>query len=102
VPEHVRGDLEVGDDSVPKRTDRANCGGCTPDHPASLLADRVHGIGGLVDRNHGWLEDDDALAANEDERVRRTEVDRQFSTTREALQSHGPRLTLSTKHDGRD
>src|SRR5205807_5803026 len=95
VPEHLCRHVEVGDHTVPERTDRTDRRRRASDHSPRLFADRVHGIRGLVDRDDGRLEHDDALAANEDERVRRAEVDRQLPTTGETLQSHGPRMDSS-------
>ena len=81
VPQHLRRHVEVGDDAMPERADRTNRRRRAPDHPARILADRLHGIRGFVDSDDGRLEHDDPLAANEDERVRRAEVDRQLPTT---------------------
>jgi hypothetical protein len=75
-----------------KRADRADGRRRTSDHAARLLADRVDPAGYLVDRDNGRLEDGDSAAANEDERVRRTEIDRELVTPLKTPLSHRPSL----------
>src|SRR5205085_8621638 len=54
-------------------------------------ADRLHGARLLVDRDHRRLEDDDALAALVDDRVRGAEVDRQVVAPAEwVVEGHLP------------
>ena len=62
-----------------KRADRADRRRGAPDHLPGLLADRLHLPAELLDRDDGRLEDNDALTANEHERVRRPEIDRQLA-----------------------
>jgi hypothetical protein len=78
VPEHLLGHLEIRDHAVAERPDRADRGRRPSDHPARVGSDRLHLAGPVVDRDDGWLEDDDSLAADEDERVRGAEIDREF------------------------
>ena len=76
VPEHLLGDVEVGDDAVLQRPDRLDRSRRAAEHPLRLDADRVHLAGALVDRDDGRLREHDAAAAHVDERVRGAEVDR--------------------------
>jgi hypothetical protein len=76
VPQHLLGDVEVGDDAVLERPDRGDRPGRAAEHALRLDADRVHLAGALVDRDDGRLGEDDAAAAHVDERVRGAEVDR--------------------------
>ena len=75
VPEHLLGDVEVGDDAVLERADRGDRAGRAAEHPLRLDADRVHLAGALVDRDDRRLGEDDAAAAHVDERVGGAEVD---------------------------
>jgi hypothetical protein len=79
---------EVGDHSVAERTDRADRRRSAPDHPASILTNRLNSVCAFVDRDDRRLEDDDPLATNEHERVRRAKVDRQLPTADEPPKDH--------------
>jgi hypothetical protein len=50
------------------------------DHAACLLTDRLNPARYLIDCDDGRLEDGDSAAANEDESVRRAEIDRELAT----------------------
>ena len=75
VPQHLLGDVEVGDDAVLQRADRGDRARRATEHPLRLDTDRVHLAGSLVDRHDGGLGEHDAAAANVDERVRGAEID---------------------------
>jgi hypothetical protein len=79
--EHLLGDVEVGDDSMPKRARRSNARGRPPDHPLRLVADCLNLAAHLVDRDYGRLEEDDPLPANVDDRVRGAEIDGHVAST---------------------
>ncbi len=81
VPEHLLGDVEVGDDAVLQRADRLDRSGRAPEHPLRLDADRVHLPGARVDRDDRRLREHDATATHVDERVRRAEIDGHVATT---------------------
>ena len=78
VPQHLLGHLEVGDHPVPERPDRTDRGRRPADHAAGVGSDGLDPAGAVVDGDDGGLEDDDALAANEDERVGGAEIDRKL------------------------
>src|SRR5215210_2288983 len=79
VAQHLLGHLEVGDHTVTQRTDGRDRGRRTADHAAGLVADGVDLAGGLVQRHNRRLGRNDPLAAEVDERVGRTEVDRNIA-----------------------
>src|SRR4029077_7348941 len=74
VADHLLRHVEVGDDAVLQRTNRLDVPGGPSDHPLRLVADGEDVTGVLVDRDDGRLVQDDALAPDVDERVRRAEV----------------------------
>ena len=76
VVQHRLGHLEVRDHAVAKRPDRPDRGGRAADHLLRVGADRVDVAGRVVDRDDGRLEEDDPLAADEDDGVGGAEVDR--------------------------
>ena len=75
VPEHLLGDVEVGDDAVLQRPDRRDRPGRPAEHALRLDSDRVHFSGALVDRDHRRLGEHDSAPADVDERVGGAEVD---------------------------
>ena len=75
VPEHLLGDVEVGDHAVLERADGRDRAGGAPEHPLGLDAHGVHLAGALVDRDHGRLGEHDPATADVDQRVRRAEID---------------------------
>src|SRR5262245_2231762 len=75
VPEHLLGDVEVGDDAVLQRTDGRDRPWRASEHPLRLDADRVHLAGALVDGDDGRLGEHDAAPAHVDERVGGAEID---------------------------
>ena len=81
VPEHLLGDVEVGDHAVLERPDRADRPGRAPEHPLGLEPDRVDVAGRLVDRDDRRLAEHDPAPAHVDERVRGAEVDRHVPPT---------------------
>jgi len=81
VAEHLLGDVEVGNDSVLERSDGGDRPRRPTEHSLRLDADCVHLARPLVDRDHGRLGEDDAPAANVDERVRGPEVDGHVAAT---------------------
>ena len=78
VPQHRLGDVEVGDHAVAQRPDRPDRRRRPADHPARVGADGVDVAAAIVDGDDRRLEDDDPFAADEDERVRGPEIDRQL------------------------
>src|SRR6185369_9103118 len=81
VPEHRLGDLEVGDDPVLERPDGGDVARRAAEHPLRFGADGEHApaaLGVLLDGDDGRLIAYDALAPHEDERVRRSQVDREI------------------------
>src|SRR5713101_8013548 len=74
VPQHLFGDVEIGDHAVFERTNRGNRPRRAPEHSLRLDPDGMHLARSLVDGDHGRLGEDDATAADVDERVRRAEV----------------------------
>ena len=96
VAKHLLGRLEVCDHAVaqgPGGDDRRRR---APQHLPRLLPDGVDLTGLLVHRHHRGLEQDDALAAAEDDGVRRPEVDGQIGTGDERGQSHACSFAAST------
>ena len=75
VPQHLLGDVEVGDHAVLQRADRGDRPGRAAEHALGLDADGVHLAAALVDRDHRRLREHDAATAHVDERVRGSEVD---------------------------
>ena len=92
VAQHLGRHVEVRDHAVPQRADRADVRRRAPDHAARLLADRVDPAGHLVDCDDRRLEDGNPAAANEDESVRRAEIDRELATPLETPLCHRPSL----------
>ncbi len=74
-PQHLLARLEVGDDAVLERADRGDVVRGAPDHPLGLVADGEDLAGRGVQRHHGGLVEEHALAAHVDEGVRGAEVD---------------------------
>ena len=83
VTKHLCGHVEVRDHAVAKRANGADRRRRPPDHPPRLLADRLHPAALLVDRDDRRLEHDDAAAADEHQRVRRAQIDRQLAPPRD-------------------
>jgi hypothetical protein len=77
---------------VPQRADRTDVRRRASDHAAGLLTDRVDTAGHFVDCDDGRLEDGNSTAANEDEGVRRAEIDRELATPLETPLCHRPSL----------
>ncbi len=79
VLEHLLGVGEVGDDAVLHRPDRGDVPRRAAEHVLGLHADRDDDLAAaarfVLDGDHRRLVEDDALAADVDERVRRAEVD---------------------------
>jgi hypothetical protein len=76
VPEHLLGDIEVGDHSVLERTDRLDGARRATEHALGLDANRVHFTGAGVDRHDARLGEHDAASAHVHERVGGAQVDR--------------------------
>ena len=86
VAQHLLGHVEVGDHAVLERPDRADRARRAAEHALRLDADGVDLAGALVDRDDRRLGQDDAAAADVDERVRGAEVHRHVAAA-EAGQS---------------
>src|ERR1700674_5944715 len=75
VPDHLLGVFEVSDHAVPKRTHRHDVGRGPAQHAAGFGADAEHLTRAFAHRDHRRLVEDDAAAADVDERVGGPEVD---------------------------
>ena len=73
------GDVEVGDRAVPHRSHGDDVTGRAPDHVPRFVPHREHVTGPLVHRDDRRLVQDDAPAADEHERVRGAQIDRDIS-----------------------
>jgi hypothetical protein len=100
IPKHVRGDVEISDDTMPQRANRPNRRRRTADHPLRVLTHRMDATARLIDRYNGRLKYNNALAAHEHERVRCAEVDRQLAATLKTALTHSPRTRLATASAG--
>jgi len=90
VPEHLLADLEVRDHAILQRTDRLDVARCAANHFLGLHADRQRRPVDGVDRYHGRLVEDDALATHVHQRVGSAKVDRKISAHRERVSyGHG-------------
>src|SRR6266850_638781 len=78
VVQHLLGDVEVGDDAVLERPDGYDVARGAAEHRFRLVPHRQHRVIGLVDRDDGRLVEHDALAADVDQRVRRSQVHREI------------------------
>jgi hypothetical protein len=75
VLDHLLGGIQIRDHAVLEGTDDGQIAGGTADHRLGIMTDGNDGMVRRVDGDDGRLVEDDALAANEDERVRGAEVD---------------------------
>ena len=96
VAQHLLGGLEVRDHAVAQGSGGDDRRRRAAEHLSRLLADGVDLSGLLVHGHDGRLEEDDALAAAEDDGVRRPEVDGQIGTGDERGQSHACSFAAST------
>ena len=80
VPEHLLGDVEVGDHAVLQRTHRLDVGGCAADHALGLGAHGKDGSGKGVDRDDARLVQHDTATTHVHQRVRGPEVDGHVAT----------------------
>src|SRR6185437_12697032 len=62
VPQHLLGDVEVGDDAVLERPHGEDAVGGAAEHPFGLETDAFDLAGRALDRDHRGLVEDDALA----------------------------------------
>ncbi len=78
VLDHFFGDFEVGDNAVAQGSDRVDVAGCAPEHQFRVFADGEHLLAALVldESDDRRLVEDDAPAADVDQRVGGSEVDR--------------------------
>ena len=90
-PDHPLRDLEVGDRAAAQRPHRDDVARRAADHLPRLLTHREHVLRAAVERDHRRLVEDDPLRARVDERVRRTEVDREIASHGAGLYSAGRR-----------
>ncbi len=75
VIQHALGDFEVGDHAVLHRPDRDDVARRAAQHLLGFLAHRFDFAGVLIDRDDGWLVDDDPFALGEHEGVGRAQID---------------------------
>jgi hypothetical protein len=80
VPEHLLGDLEVGDHAVLERTDRLDRARGASQHALGLDPDRVNLTGPGVDRDHARLGQHDSSPPHVNEGVCGSQVDRHVAT----------------------
>ena len=78
VLDHLLGDVDVGDDAVAQRADGLDLVGRLAHHQLGVVADRLDLLDAVdrLDRDHRRLVEDDAAAADVDERIGGSEVDR--------------------------
>ena len=107
VPEHLLGDVEVGDHAVLQRAHRLDVARRASDHALGLGAHRKDGSGKGVDRDDARLVEHDAAATHVHERVRGAEVDGHVATKepeytlRPLVPGRGGRRSLNPLgHDG--
>ena len=81
VPQHLLGDVEVGDHAVLQRPDGADRPRRAAEHALGLDPDGVDLTGAGVDRDHARLAENDPAATHVDERVGRAEIDRHITAT---------------------
>ena len=79
VPQHLFGDVEVGNDSVFHRPDRHDSFRGAAQHPLGLESNAEDVAGGLIDRRDRRLIQDYPLALHEDQRIGGSEVHRQLA-----------------------
>jgi hypothetical protein len=75
VPQHLLGDLEVGDHAVFQRPDRGDRAGRAAEHPLCFDADGVDVAAERIDRDHRGLREDNSAPSHIDERVGGSQVD---------------------------
>jgi hypothetical protein len=75
VPQHLLGDVEVRDYSMPQRPDGLDVRWRAPDHPLGFHPHLERSVVTGVDGNHRRLVEHDAHATNEHKRVRRAQID---------------------------
>ena len=88
LAEHLLGRLEIRDHAVPQGPGRDDRRGCAAEHLAGLLAHGVDLPGLLIHRDDGRFEQDDALAAAENDGVRRPEIHGEIGPGCKRRQSH--------------
>src|SRR5665213_12582 len=74
IPQHFLGHVEVGDNTVFHRSHRNDVFGRATEHALGLEAYALDLFGLAIERNDGRLVENDALAFDVDERVRRPQV----------------------------
>src|SRR5665647_71264 len=82
MAQHLLGDIKVGDDAVFERPHGADGGRRAAEHALGLRADGVDLIGAVVDGDHGRLAEHDAPAAQIDQCVGGTKVDRHVASAK--------------------
>ena len=71
---HALGNVIVCDNAVTQRPDRNNIAGRTPDHLPRLLTNRQHLIRVAIHRDHRGFLENNPLALDKNEHIRRTKV----------------------------
>jgi len=74
-PQHLLGDVEVGDHAVLERSHREDPIGGAAQHALRLEPDPLDLAGGFLDRDDGGLVQDDPLALDVDQGVGGAEID---------------------------
>ena len=90
--EHLLGDGEVCDHAVLERANGLDVGRRAAEHPLGVQADRDHAlvaVAVVANRDDRRLVENDALLPRIDQRVRRTQIDREVprETSAEELQA---------------
>ena len=78
VVQHLLGHVEVRDDPVLERADRDDVSGSPSEHGLGFVTDREHRMVRLVNRHDRGLVEHDAFAADIDQRVRGSQIDREI------------------------
>ncbi len=90
IAQHLLGDVEVGDDAVPQRSNRLDVGGGAADHALGLHPHGQRPVGLGVDGYHRGLIEDDALTAHIHQRVGGAQVNGHVpASKRKQRVSHG-------------
>ncbi len=74
VPEHLLGDVEVGDHAVLHRPHGDHVVGGAAQHPLRVQTDALDLVGAALQRDYGRLIEHDPLTFDVDEGVRRSEI----------------------------
>jgi hypothetical protein len=77
VAQHLFCDVEIRDHPVLQRPNGADVAGRAPEHRLRFAPHGDDGVVGLMNRHDGGFIEDNPLAADEHQRIRRAQVDRE-------------------------